>query len=265
MITNSFISTGVAFADTNVTNEVEAKSNAYGEITFVLLVKDRQGSKITSISAVNNQLIVKTDKTVAEEGFYFVFGTDSPVFDLNDANEYWYTSVDEVLNDGSGNYFGHEKISSYTSTKYYYVVASNGREFRVPMVRINATDLGKDIDNESSLTAHNVTVEYGSTWNDSVAKQVTGVKATDKSGNDVTNNVTISGNVDTKKTGNYNIIFNSPESGKSVTVVITVDLLKVAEIVGKVYPNIVFELYGDGEVEKFRRLASQLPNVKIKE
>lgn len=41
------------------------------------------------------------------------------------------------------------------------------------------------------------------------------------------------------------------------------DLLKVAEIVGKAYPDIVFELYGDGEVEKFRRLASQLPNVKI--
>ncbi|MFN6834361.1 glycosyltransferase family 4 protein [Enterococcus hirae] len=41
------------------------------------------------------------------------------------------------------------------------------------------------------------------------------------------------------------------------------DLLKVAEIVGKVHPNIIFELYGDGEVEKFRHLASQLPNVKI--
>ncbi|MGA5592361.1 immunoglobulin-like domain-containing protein, partial [Enterococcus mundtii] len=74
----------------------------------------------------------------------------------------------------------------------------------------------------ATITANNATVEYGSTWNDSVAKQVTGVKATDKYGNDVTNNVTVSGDVDTKKPGNYNVTFTSPESGKSKTVVITV-------------------------------------------
>ncbi|AUB51777.1 glycosyltransferase [Enterococcus mundtii] len=41
------------------------------------------------------------------------------------------------------------------------------------------------------------------------------------------------------------------------------DLLKVAKIVGEFYPEVVFELYGDGEVEHFRQLTRQLPNIKI--
>lgn len=41
------------------------------------------------------------------------------------------------------------------------------------------------------------------------------------------------------------------------------DLLKVAKIVGKSYPEVVFEVYGDGEIEHFRQLANQLSNVKI--
>ncbi|MGX7159620.1 immunoglobulin-like domain-containing protein [Enterococcus villorum] len=92
-------------------------------------------------------------------------------------------------------------------------------------VTVVATVKDAPADN-ATITAHDATVEYGSTWNDSVAKQVTGVKATDKYGNDVTNNVTVSGTVDTKKPGDYNVTFTSPESGKSITVVITVKSAK---------------------------------------
>ncbi|RYT00754.1 immunoglobulin-like domain-containing protein, partial [Enterococcus mundtii] len=95
-------------------------------------------------------------------------------------------------------------------------VSDSGKEITVT-VTVNEAPA-----DNATITAHDATVEYGSTWNDSVAKQVTGVKATDRYGNDVTNNVTVSGNVDTNKPGNYNVTFTSPESGKSTTVVITV-------------------------------------------
>ncbi|EOH53462.1 hypothetical protein UA3_02446, partial [Enterococcus faecium EnGen0263] len=225
MMTNTFISTGIAFAETNVTNEVGAKSNISGEIPFVLLGEDIEGKRITSISAVNDRLIVKTNGTL--QGNYFVYASDSPIFKPDESFDNLYRPIDVVFQnpaEGSGILVSNEKISSYISEKYYYIAAPEDGEFGLPLARINGTDLGKnvDVDDESSLTAHNAFVEYGSTWNDSVAKQVTGVKATDKYGNDVTNNVTVSGSVDTNKPGNYNVTFTSPESGKSITVVITV-------------------------------------------
>lgn len=74
---------------------------------------------------------------------------------------------------------------------------------------------------EAMLEASDGSVEYGSEWNDTVAKEVAHVKATDKDGNDETDKVTVSGNVDTEKIGDYPVTFTSP-SGLTKEVTITV-------------------------------------------
>lgn len=43
----------------------------------------------------------------------------------------------------------------------------------------------------------------------------------------------------------------------------TFDLIEVAKRIGKKYPNITFEVYGDGEIDKLKDLTAHMPNIKI--
>ncbi|MFS1133838.1 immunoglobulin-like domain-containing protein, partial [Enterococcus hirae] len=221
MMTNTFISTGVAFADATSASDMRSEVNTQNtSIPFEKLGADAYGDTITSISVINDQL--KVTKTVNNEdqknNGYLLIATDDPEYKL-DKNE-WVDSLVQDIGSDPSNLHGTLKVSSYKDKKYYYIVTI---DTNVAIARINGADLGKNVgQDQSTITANNATVEYGSAWNDDVAKQVTGVKATDKDGNDVTANVTVSGTVDTNTPGNYNVTFTSPESGKTYTVVITV-------------------------------------------
>ncbi|MZU11745.1 DUF5011 domain-containing protein, partial [Bifidobacterium longum] len=224
IITNTMVSTGIAFADinttiSNISNKVIQQD---GAIPFVNLGPDDHGENITSVAIVDDTLKLTRTLNLIDGEYrvtYDIVGSNSPEFNYQEA-----TNIETILAYSNQTFTGVTKVSNYPNFKYYYLVDYLDPS-ATPIIRINGTDLGKEVD-LSDLTANNASVDYGSTWNDDVAKQVTGVKATDKDGNDVTNDVTVSGNVDTKKPGNYNVTFTSPESGKSTTVVITVKSAK---------------------------------------
>ena len=184
MVTNTFISTGVAFAEANAPAD-------------------------NARSTVEQPTITAHDATVE----YGSTWNASVALQVTGAK-----ATDGWGNDITGRLNVVGDVNTKISGKYDVTIYSY-----IPGQSITVVITVKDAPaSNATITANNATVEYGSTWNASVAKQVTGVKATDRYGNDVTNNVTVSGNVDTKKPGNYNVTFTSPESGKSTTVVITV-------------------------------------------
>ncbi|MGX7189399.1 immunoglobulin-like domain-containing protein, partial [Enterococcus mundtii] len=222
MVTNTFISTGVAFAEatTDGTNlPLSSLERTIQNVNFTFLSEDYMGASIVSLYIDNNgYLNAQRTEPRSHIYSYMIKSSDTPEYNPDSAKDVDYICIQDT-NVDLNHLISYEKtVKDYPDSNYYFIVDGSG----VPLVRINGADLGKNVDH-SNLTANNATVEYGSTWNDSVAKQVTGVKATDRYGNDVTNNVTVSGNVDTNKPGNYNVTFTSPESGKSTTVVITVN------------------------------------------
>ncbi|EMF0110802.1 DUF5011 domain-containing protein, partial [Enterococcus hirae] len=219
MMTNTFVSTGLVIAEENqnISTQTGETFNETRPVSFDHLNSDSMGHRIISVgtenTAVGRKLFLNTTAVAGEAVVtpYDLYYSDSPTFNINKS-----TWIDFLGETSYNKYYTNGVIDSYPINKYYYVVDPSDNK---ALIRINGSDFLED---KATITANNATVEYGSTWNDSVAKQVTGVKATDKYGNDVTNNVTVSGNVDTNKPGNYNVTFTSPESGKTYTVVITV-------------------------------------------
>ena len=224
VMTNTFAGASVAFANTSTSSETnQAKTmRSVQLVNYTLLNDDRTGSTITSlyIDGEGKLNLNKTNSGLYASG-YAIYGSNTSEFNLNSSEDIGYMVIPDLY--GNLDTMVSDKlVKDYPDYNYYFIVNYAYSSYpATALVRINGAELGKNVD-QSSLTANNATVEYGSTWNDTVAKQVAGVKATDKYGNDVTNNVTVTGNVDTKTPGNYNVTFTSPESGKSVTVVITV-------------------------------------------
>ncbi|WP_143353247.1 immunoglobulin-like domain-containing protein, partial [Enterococcus villorum] len=215
---------GVKATDANgndVTNNVQVSGNVNTKIPGnynVTFTSPESGKSVTVVATVKD---APTDNaTITAHNATVEYGST-----WNDSVAKQVTGVkatDKYGNDVTNNV----KVSGTVDTKKpgnYNVTFTSPESGKSITIVITVKDAPAD---NATITAHNATVEYGSTWNDSVAKQVTGVKATDKYGNDVTNNVTVSGTVDTKKSGDYNVTFTSPESGKSVTVVITVKSAK---------------------------------------
>ena len=215
---------GVKATDANgndVTNNVQVSGNVNTKIPGnynVTFTSPESGKSVTVVTTVKDASA--DNATITAHNATVEYGST-----WNDSVAKQVTGVkatDKYGNDVTNNV----KVSGTVDTKKtgnYNVTFTSPESGKSITVVVTVKDAPAD---NATITAHNATVEYGSTWNDSVAKQVTGVKATDKYGNDVTNNVTVSGTVDTKKTGDYNVTFTSPESGKSITVVITVKSAK---------------------------------------
>ncbi|MFC0461737.1 immunoglobulin-like domain-containing protein [Enterococcus villorum] len=215
---------GVKATDANgndVTNNVQVSGNVNTKIPGnynVTFTSPESGKSVTVVATVKDA--PADNATITAHNATVEYGST-----WNDSVAKQVTGVkatDKYGNDVTNNV----KVSGTVDTKKpgnYNVTFTSPESGKSITVVITVKDVPAD---NATITAHDATVEYGSTWNDSVAKQVTGVKATDKYGNDVTNNVTVSGTVDTKKPGDYNVTFTSPESGKSITVVITVKSAK---------------------------------------
>ncbi|PQC29371.1 immunoglobulin-like domain-containing protein, partial [Enterococcus mundtii] len=211
---------GVRATDANgndVTNNVQVSGNVNTKIPGnynVTFTSPESGKSTTVVATVKDA--PADNATITANNATVEYGST-----WNDSVAKQVTGVkatDKYGNDVTNNV----TVSGDVDTKKpgnYNVTFTSPESGKSKTVVITVKDAPAD---NATITANNATVEYGSTWNDSVAKQVTGVKATDRYGNDVTNNVIVSGNVDTKKPGNYNVTFTSPESGKSTTVVITV-------------------------------------------
>lgn len=220
MVTNTLISTGVAFAETNVQNSTDSTSSP--------LTQSDGSSNLSSQSTpdtqekvpltVNTPYIYGTNLTgKTAPGYRVWIGKLNPqdgklglIHVDPDSNGNFSVSADHIKN-SFPSYYGYEvgDTLSLSVTDYSGKIVSDTVDVTIE-------------ENNSDLTAHDASVEFGSTWNDDVAKQVAGVKATDQYGNNVTKNVTVSGYVNTNIPGNYKVTFTSPETGKSKTVVITV-------------------------------------------
>jgi hypothetical protein len=202
VMTNTFAGASVAFANTSTSSETnQAKTmRSVQTVNYTLLNDDRTGSTITSlyIDGEGKLNLNKTNSGLHASG-YAIYGSNTSEFNLNSSENIGYMVIPDLYGNLDA-MVSDKPVKDYPDYNYYFIVDYAYSSYpATPLVRINGAELGKNVD-QSSLTANNATVEYGSTWNDTVAKQVTGVKATDKYGNDVTNNVTVTGNVDTKTT-----------------------------------------------------------------
>ena len=217
MMTQSFIGSVEIFAEEAVSsrNITETFAKKEQSINFTHIANDATNCEIIGVSIdENGHLRVKKTLGMAVEKHYSIYGYGS----TNDPNE--MELIDEMNPESYSDLsilISNKTVKEYPIYNCYFIQSENGKN----LVSINLADLA-DFRNQGDLTANNATVEYGSTWNDDVAKQVTGVKATDKYGNDVTSNVSVSGNVDTTKPGDYKVTFSSPDLGKEKTVNVTV-------------------------------------------
>lgn len=187
------------------TYDVTFKS-ASGKTKTVKATVKRSSAKITSIDPIY-------------EGDQTVTGTYSGEYSSN--NQFGlYTDDRTVYGIGSHSNGKYEiellpgmKLSA--NQKLFVGIrafAESGNEVLQEMSTIVLAD-------QSFIEANNATVSYGSDWSDEIAKQVTEAKATDRDGK--AEAITVSGNVDTSKAGDYKITLTSA-SGLTKEVTITV-------------------------------------------
>lgn len=229
IMAQNMIGTMGVFADVSPVKSQVSESQATESTTkldntipFTHLAADHLGDTITSLYTENGRLRgTKTkDDPDAYHPLYYVYASDQSTFSTKDAVVVDNLVVDYPLTNLTTN----TDLVSYkmTTAKYYYIAERSGDNDHytvTPMARISGADLLADV---SYLRAYNASVEYGSDWNDTIAKEVTRLKAIDKDGNDVASNVIVSGDVDTRKSGKYDVTFTSPESGRTITVTVTV-------------------------------------------
>lgn len=141
IMTNTMVSTGIAFADinptfSNISNKVIQQD---GAIPFVNLGPDEHGVSISSVAIVYGALHLTTPTTPVRLR-YDIVGSNSPEFNMQEA-----TLVDRAWTLGRSTFSASKKVSDYPNFKYFYIINyADAPESQIrPMIRLNGTDLGK--------------------------------------------------------------------------------------------------------------------------
>ncbi|OTP26379.1 immunoglobulin-like domain-containing protein [Enterococcus mundtii] len=141
IMTNTMVSTGIAFADinptiSNISNKVIQQD---GAIPFVNLGPDEDGDSISSVAIVDGKLQLTT-LTPPLRIFYDIVGSNSPEFNMQEA-----TFVDRAITQNKSTFTASKKVSDYPNFKYFYIInyADLPESQIMPMIRLNGTDLGK--------------------------------------------------------------------------------------------------------------------------